>query len=73
MLEVNIAESDENLLSTEFWQGRVEAVIYIQITDGYGNNVVSDAIPMIAHNYAGNTNSIDGFGDGGTQSGEAGQ
>ena len=73
MLEVNLKEDSENLFDTDFWAGKKEAVIYIQITDENGNNVVSDAIPMIAHNYAGNTNSIGGFGDGGSYQGNAGE
>lgn len=71
MLEVNIAESSENPLSTDFWQGKVEAIIYIQITDDNGNNVVSDAIPMIAHGYVANGNDINGFNNGENESGEA--
>lgn len=71
MLEVKITESSENQLSNNFWLGKVDAIIYIQITDKNGNNVVSDAIPMIAHNYAGNTNSIGGYNDGGDYTGDA--
>lgn len=35
-------------LSDEFWTGVLDAVIYIQIIDQNGNNVVSDMIPMEA-------------------------
>ena len=70
MLEVNIAESSEKPLSTDYWLGQVEAIIYIQITDDNGNNVVSEAIPMIAHGYVANTNSINGYSDGGNENGE---
>ena len=35
-------------LSNDFWTGALEAVIYIQIIDQNGNNVVSDMIPMVA-------------------------
>ena len=61
---MNLKEDSNNLFDTEFWNGTKEAVVYIQITDDNGNDVVSEAIPMIAHNYVGNGNSIDGFGDG---------
>ena len=64
VIEVNLKEDSNNLFDPEFWNGTKEAVVYIQITDGNGNDVVSEAIPMIAHNYVGNGNSIDGFGDG---------
>ena len=63
VIEVNLMEDSNNLFDTEFWTGTKEAVIYICISDG-NSNVVSDAVPMIAHNYVGNGNSIDGFGDG---------
>lgn len=33
-------------LSNDFWTGVLDAVIYIQIIDQNGNNVVSDMIPM---------------------------
>ena len=64
VIEVNLKEDSNNLFDTEFWNGTKEAVVYIQIRDDNGNDVVSEAIPMIAHNYVGNGNSIDGFGDG---------
>ena len=64
VIEVNLKEDSNNLFDTEFWNGTMEAVVYIRITDNNGNDVVSEAIPMIAHNYVGNDNSIDGFGDG---------
>ena len=35
-------------LSNDFWTGVLDAVIYIQIIDQNGNNVVSDMIPMEA-------------------------
>ena len=35
-------------LSNDFWTGVLDAVIYIQIIDQNGNNVVSDMIPMVA-------------------------
>lgn len=35
-------------LSNDFWTGALDAVIYIQIIDQNGNNVVSDMIPMEA-------------------------
>jgi hypothetical protein len=64
IFEVALAESNEKPFADNFWNGDVEAVVYIRITDNNGNDVVSEAIPMIAHNYVGNDNSIDGFGDG---------
>lgn len=71
MLEVNLKENSENLFDTDFWAGKKEAVIYIQITDENGNNVVSDAIPMMAHGYGSNEgNRVYGFGDGKTYTGE---
>lgn len=71
MLEVNLKEDSENLFDTDFWAGKKEAVIYIQITDDNGNNVVSDAIPMMAHGYGSNEgNQVYGFGDGNTYTGE---
>ena len=64
IFEVALAESNEKPFDDYFWNGDVEAVVYIRITDNNGNDVVSEAIPMIAHNYVGNDNSIDGFGEG---------
>uniref|UniRef100_UPI0040564162 hypothetical protein n=1 Tax=Alistipes sp. TaxID=1872444 RepID=UPI0040564162 len=58
MLEVNIAESTEHQLSTEFWQGVVECIIYIQITDEYGNNAISETIPMVAYNDVRNSSEV---------------
>ena len=64
VIEVNLKEDSNNLFDPEFWNGDKEAVVYIRITDDNGNDVVSEAIPMIAHNYVGNDNSIDGFDEG---------
>ena len=64
IIEVVLEENADNPFAESFWNGDQEAVVYIQITDDNGNDVVSEAIPMIAHNYVGNGNSIDGFGDG---------
>ena len=64
IIEVVLKENTDNPFAESFWNGDQEAVVYIQITDDNGNDVVSEAIPMIAHNYVGNGNSIDGFGDG---------
>jgi hypothetical protein len=64
IIEVVLEENTDNPFAESFWNGDQEAVVYIQITDDNGNDVVSEAIPMIAHNYVGNDNSIDGFGDG---------
>ena len=64
IIEVVLEENTDNPFAESFWNGDQEAVVYIQITDDNGNDVVSEAIPMIAHNYVGNDNSIDGFGKG---------
>ena len=70
VIEVNLKEDSNNLFDTEFWNGTKEAVIYIRISDG-NSDVVSDAVPMIAHGYGSNEdNSIYGFGDGNTYTGE---
>ena len=70
MLEVNLKEDSENLFDTDFWAGKKEAVIYIRISDG-NSDVVSDAIPMMAHGYGSNEgNRVYGFGDGNTYTGE---
>ena len=70
IITVTLAESGENPLSTDFWVGDVEAIIYIQITDKNGNNVVSEVIPMRAHGYAAATFSIKPFNDGDVESGQ---
>ena len=63
IIEVVLEENTDKPFAESFWNGDKEAVVYIQITDDSGNDVVSEAIPMIAHNYVGNGNSIDGFVD----------
>ena len=70
MVNITVKDNDPSLLSDDFWKGNQEALIYIVITNGK-TEIASDAIPMIAHNYAGNTNSIGGFGDGDEQTGNA--
>lgn len=37
-------------LSEDFWTGAAEAVVYVQIIDDNGNNVVSEAVPMVPLN-----------------------
>lgn len=37
-------------LSDDFWTGAAEAVVYVQIIDNNGNNVVSEAVPMVPLN-----------------------
>lgn len=69
MISVSVAENSSKLLSTDFWKGDVEAVVYIQISDG-NNNIISDMIPMIAHGYVSSAKDINGFGDGQTGSGQ---
>lgn len=39
-----------NGLSEDFWTGAAEAVVYVQIIDNNGNNVVSEAVPMVPLN-----------------------
>jgi hypothetical protein len=68
VLQVCLAEDTANAFSKAFWQGDVEAIIYIQISDG-NSNIVSQAIPVVAHGYASSSNDIDGFGDGESNSG----
>ena len=41
----------EQNLSKEFWNGEIEGVIYIQICDNNGNDVVSDCIPVFAEEF----------------------
>lgn len=63
VLQVYLAEDTANAFSKAFWQGDVEAIIYIQISDG-NRNIVSQAIPVVAHGYASSSSDIDGFADG---------
>lgn len=70
IIEVTLAENSDNPFAEDFWNGNMEAVVYIRITDSNGNDVVSDVIPMIAHGYVSNTNSINGYNNGGNESGE---
>ena len=72
MINITVKDNDPSLLIEDFWKGNKEAVIYIVITNGR-TEIASDAIPMIAHNYVGNTNSIGGFGDGESYQGNAGE
>ena len=72
MINITVKDNDPSLLIEDFWKGNKEAVIYIVITNGR-TEIASDAIPMIAHNYVGNTNSIGGFGDGDSYQGNAGE
>lgn len=37
-------------LSEDFWTGAAEAVVYVQIIDNNGNNIVSEAVPMVPLN-----------------------
>lgn len=39
-----------NGLSEDFWTGASEAVVYVQIIDNNGNNIVSEAVPMVPLN-----------------------
>ena len=68
VLQVCLAENSANAFSNAFWQGDVEAIIYVQISDG-NSNIVSQAIPVVAHGYVSGSNDINGFGDGESSSG----
>lgn len=52
-----------NTLPDAFWDGSKGAYIYVQINDG-NNQIISQAIPMLAHSYVAGNNNINGFGDG---------
>lgn len=52
-----------NIIPATFWEGTKGAVLYIQINDG-NNQVISQAIPMVAHSYVSGNNNINGFADG---------
>ena len=56
-------EDARNVLPTTFWNGENDAILYILINDG-NNEVISDAIPMLAHSYVSGDNDVNGFDDG---------
>ena len=56
-------EDAQNVLPTTFWNGENDAILYILINDG-NNEVISDAIPMLAHSYVSGDNDVNGFDDG---------
>ncbi len=72
MIEIELKATDLTEVTEDFWLGKQEAVIYIVITNGV-TEIASETIPMIAHSYADNTNTIGGYGDGGSQRGEVGK
>ena len=48
ILHVCLAEDASNKFSDAFWKGDVEAIIYIQISDG-NNDIVSQAVPVVGY------------------------
>ena len=56
-------EDTNNSLQASFWQGTKSAVLYVEINDG-NNEVISQAIPLVAHSYVSGDNSINGFDEG---------
>ena len=69
IIVVSIEEDEDELFSDVFWKGDVESVVYIRINDG-NSDVVSESVPMIAHNYVGTSNGVNGFEDDADESGE---
>ena len=68
MLQIDLAEDSNNAFSNDFWQGNVEAIIYIRIYNG-NSDVLSPAIPIVAHKYVSNSSVIGGFDNGQNASG----
>ena len=48
ILHICLAEDASNKFSKSFWDGYVEAIIYIQISDG-NNDIVSPAVPVVGY------------------------
>lgn len=69
IVAVSIKEDEEKPFSDGFWKGDVESIVYIRINDG-NSDVVSESVPMIAHNYVGTSNGVNGFEDDADESGE---
>jgi hypothetical protein len=63
MLHVCLAEDASHPFADKFWMGDVEAILYLQISDG-NSNIVSPSIPVIAHSYVSGSSNIGGFGNG---------
>ena len=57
-----INDTDSNIPTT-FWDGSKDAILYVQINDG-NNQVISQAIPVIAHSYVSGSYNIGGFEEG---------
>ena len=48
-LSLKVKDSS-NAIPAVFWSADgTEAIIYVRISDSYGNDVVSDIIPMVGH------------------------
>ena len=56
-------QDTQKSLSTAFWDGSKGAMLYIQINDG-NNQVISQAIPLVAHSYVNEENNVNGFEEG---------
>ena len=73
MLKVTVSGAN---LSNAFWTGDVEAILYIQIQAKSGtdthltNPVISDTVPVIAHNYVTASATINDFENGNTYEGK---
>ena len=73
MLMVTVSGAN---LSNAFWTGDVEAILYIQIQAKSGtdthltNPVISDTVPVIAHNYVTASATINDFENGNTYEGK---
>ncbi len=66
MLHITV-QVNSSQLSEDFWLGKQEAVVYIVIRDGATvNQIASEAIPLVAHNYVNASFDINGFAQGGT-------
>ena len=62
-------------LTNAFWIGDVEAILYVQIQDKSGEAaldqpVISDTVPVIAHNYVAASATINDFENGNTYEGK---
>ena len=72
MLKVTVSGAN---LTNAFWIGDVEAILYVQIQDKSGEAaldqpVISDTVPVIAHNYVTASATINDFENGNTYEGK---
>ena len=67
--KITLALKDTEKLSNGFWQGDMEAVVYIVISDG-NNNIVSEAVPVVSYAYVLSDISFDDFEQGAVIAGE---